>query len=148
MSAAECPLRASGVVTDASPDSCHVRWSLEYLFNIAQEARICHFEHLEYNVESVRPNTSAGSIASFGRRWLIRRIDANHAAQSVQRTSLRWRGDPFGCAMVTTIPVSVGALAVHASCVWRWVQAYAPGLYKRCRPHLWPANKSYRIDET
>jgi transposase-like protein len=28
------------------------------------------------------------------------------------------------------------------------VQAYAPELNKRCRPHLRPTNKSYRIDET
>jgi IS6 family transposase len=28
------------------------------------------------------------------------------------------------------------------------VQAYAPELNKRCRPHLKPTNKSYRIDET
>src|SRR5262245_33890481 len=39
-------------------------------------------------------------------------------------------------------------LAVDTSCVWRWVQAYAPELNKRCRPHLRPTNKSYRIDET
>ena len=39
-------------------------------------------------------------------------------------------------------------LEVDASCVWRWVQAYAPELKKRCRPHLRPTNKSYRIDET
>jgi len=39
-------------------------------------------------------------------------------------------------------------LAVDASCIWRWVQAYAPELKKRCRPHLRPTNKSYRIDET
>ena len=39
-------------------------------------------------------------------------------------------------------------LEVDASCVWRWVQAYAPELNKRCRPHLRPTNKSYRIDET
>src|SRR5450631_1213372 len=32
--------------------------------------------------------------------------------------------------------------------IWRWVQAYAPELNKRCRPHLKPTNKSYRIDET
>src|SRR5690242_15190414 len=38
-------------------------------------------------------------------------------------------------------------LAVDASCIWRWVQAYAPELNKRCRPHLRPTNKSYRIDE-
>ena len=39
-------------------------------------------------------------------------------------------------------------LAVDASCVWRWVQACAPELNKRWRPHLRPTNKSYRIDET
>ena len=39
-------------------------------------------------------------------------------------------------------------LAVDASCVWRWVQAYAPELNKRCRPHLKSTNKSYRVDET
>ncbi len=37
---------------------------------------------------------------------------------------------------------------MDASCIWRWVQAYAPELNKRCRPHLKPVNKSYRIDET
>src|SRR6267143_1550172 len=39
-------------------------------------------------------------------------------------------------------------MEVDASCIWRWVQAYAPELNKRCRPHLKPTNKSYRIDET
>jgi transposase, IS6 family len=39
-------------------------------------------------------------------------------------------------------------LQVDASCIWRWVQAYAPEINKRCRPHLRPTNKSYRIDET
>jgi transposase, IS6 family len=39
-------------------------------------------------------------------------------------------------------------LAVDRSCVWRWVQAYAPEIHKRCRPHLKPTNKSYRADET
>ena len=39
-------------------------------------------------------------------------------------------------------------LEVDASCIWRWVQAYAPEINKRCRPHLRPTNKSYRIDET
>jgi IS6 family transposase len=37
---------------------------------------------------------------------------------------------------------------VDPSCIWRWVQAYAPEVNKRCRPFLRPANKSYRIDET
>ena len=39
-------------------------------------------------------------------------------------------------------------VAVDPSCIWRWVQTYAPELNKRCRPHLRPTNKSYRIDET
>src|SRR6476469_5837356 len=37
---------------------------------------------------------------------------------------------------------------VDVSCIWRWVQAYAPELNKRCRPYLKPTNKSYRTDET
>src|SRR5512132_4233499 len=39
-------------------------------------------------------------------------------------------------------------LFVDAGCIWRWVQAYAPELDKRCRPHLKTTNKSYRVDET
>ena len=37
---------------------------------------------------------------------------------------------------------------VDASCIWRWVQVYAPELNRRSRPYLKPVNKSYRIDET
>src|SRR5277367_4804251 len=44
--------------------------------------------------------------------------------------------------------VAERGVEVDASCIWRWVQVYAPELYKRCRPHLKPTNKSYRIDET
>ena len=39
-------------------------------------------------------------------------------------------------------------LFVDASCIWRWVQTYAPELDKRCRPYLKATNKSYRVDET
>src|ERR1043165_9228236 len=39
-------------------------------------------------------------------------------------------------------------IEVDASCIWRWVQAYAPEINRRCRPHLKPTNKSYRIDDT
>jgi transposase-like protein len=38
-------------------------------------------------------------------------------------------------------------LAIDASCIWRWVQVYGPELDKRCRPHLKPTNKSWRVDE-
>ena len=38
--------------------------------------------------------------------------------------------------------------AISASCIWRWVQIYGPELDKRCRRHLKPTNKSWRLDET
>ena len=44
--------------------------------------------------------------------------------------------------------IQARGVAVDASCIWRWVQAYAPELNKRCRPHLKATNKSYRVDET
>ena len=39
-------------------------------------------------------------------------------------------------------------LAIDASCVWRWVQAYSPELNRRCQAHFKRTNKSYRVDET
>ena len=38
-------------------------------------------------------------------------------------------------------------VAVHPTCIWRWVQTYAPELNKRCRPHLKTTNRRYRTDE-
>ena len=40
-----------------------------------------------------------------------------------------------------------GLLLDHTT-IYRWVQAYAPELEKRIRPHLRPTNDSYRVDET
>jgi IS6 family transposase len=54
---------------------------------------------------------------------------------------------PLSYEYVSEMVVERG-VEVDASCIWRWVQAYAPELNKRCRPHLKPTNKSYRIDET
>jgi transposase-like protein len=39
-------------------------------------------------------------------------------------------------------------LTVDHTTVYRWVQAYAPELDKRCRPHLKATNDSWRVDET
>ena len=39
-------------------------------------------------------------------------------------------------------------LSLDHSTIYRWVQAYAPELEKRIRPHLRPTNDSYRVDET
>src|SRR5262249_59587923 len=37
---------------------------------------------------------------------------------------------------------------VDHTTIYRWVQAYAPELEKRIRPHLRLTNDSYRVDET
>ena len=39
-------------------------------------------------------------------------------------------------------------LRTHHTCVFRWVQVYAPEMNKRCRPYLRRTNNSYRVDET
>jgi transposase, IS6 family len=39
-------------------------------------------------------------------------------------------------------------LSVDHTTIYRWVQAYAPELEKRIRPHLRPIKDSYRVDET
>lgn len=39
-------------------------------------------------------------------------------------------------------------LSIDAGCICRWVQLYGPELDKRCRPHLKPTNRSWRLDET
>ena len=37
-------------------------------------------------------------------------------------------------------------LSVDHTTIYRWVQAYAPELEKRIRPHLRPTNDSYRVE--
>src|SRR5712692_3973691 len=44
---------------------------------------------------------------------------------------------PLSYEHVTELVAERG-VEVDASCIWRWVQAYAPELNKRCRPHLKP----------
>ena len=39
-------------------------------------------------------------------------------------------------------------LTIDHTTIYRWVQAYAPELEKRIRPHLRLTNDSYRVDET
>jgi transposase, IS6 family len=38
-------------------------------------------------------------------------------------------------------------LSVDHTTIYRWVQAYAPELEKRIRPHLRLTSDSYRVDE-
>jgi hypothetical protein len=40
------------------------------------------------------------------------------------------------------------SLSVAHTTIYRWIQAYAPVLERRIRPHLRPTNESYRVDET
>ncbi len=63
-------------------------------------------------------------------------------------TAVRWYlRYPLAYEHVSELLAERG-LPVDASCVWRWVQSYAPEIYKRCRPYLKSTNKSYRVDET
>ena len=39
-------------------------------------------------------------------------------------------------------------VSVDHTTVYRWIQAYAPELERRLRPHLRPTNGSWRVDET
>jgi IS6 family transposase len=39
-------------------------------------------------------------------------------------------------------------LSLDHTTIYRWVQAYAPELEKRIRPHLRPTSDSCRVDET
>ena len=39
-------------------------------------------------------------------------------------------------------------VAVAHTTIFRWIQAYAPEVEKRIRPHLRPSNGSWRVDET
>ena len=61
---------------------------------------------------------------------------------------VRWyRRYPLAYEHVAELLAERG-VEVDPSSIWRWVQAFAPELNKRCRPHLKPTNKSYREDET
>jgi len=44
--------------------------------------------------------------------------------------------------------LSERGLSVVHSTIYRWVQAFAPELEKRIRPHLKASNDSWRVDET
>lgn len=50
---------------------------------------------------------------------------------------------PLSYEHVTELMAERG-VDVDATRIWRRVQAYAPELNKRCRPHLKAVNKSYR----
>lgn len=44
--------------------------------------------------------------------------------------------------------VNERGLDIDHTTIFRWVQAYAPEIDKRCRPHLRPTDDSWRVDET
>jgi len=54
---------------------------------------------------------------------------------------------PLSVAQMAEMTAERG-LAISPSCIWRWVQIYGPEWDKRCRRHLKPTNKSWRLDET
>ena len=102
-----------------------------------------------------RPVADHGSVANFEDGRV--EVNANHGPQFVQRTPIPRGIDRFVRALVSPYPLSYEHVSelvaergveLDASCIWRWVQAYAPELNKRCRRFLKPTNKSYRIDES
>src|SRR5919199_831930 len=71
-----------------------------------------------------------------------------HYEADIILTCVRWYLDlPLSYRHVAKL-IRERGLAIHPSCVFRWVQVYAPELNKRCRLYLRPTNKSYRVDET
>lgn len=80
---------------------------------------------LEYPFVQVAPRS--GDIIRWCVRWYLRY--------------------PFLFTDMAEMAVERG-LSIDASCIWRWVQVFGPELYKRCRPHLKPTNRSWRLDET
>ena len=53
---------------------------------------------------------------------------------------------PLPVAQIGEMTMERG-LAISPSCIWQWVQIYSSELDKRCRLHLKPTNKSWRLDE-
>lgn len=71
-----------------------------------------------------------------------------HYEAEIILTCVRWYLEfPLSYRNVAKLMRESG-LSTHSSCVFRWVQTYAPEADKRCRPHLKPTNRSYRVDET
>src|SRR3954454_9902982 len=54
---------------------------------------------------------------------------------------------PISCRDLELMLRDRGVSIDHTT-VYRWIQAYAPELEKRLRPHLRPTNGSWRVDET
>jgi hypothetical protein len=87
----------------------------------------------------------AGAVSQSARR--IRSKERHYPAEVIL-SAVRWYlRYPLAYLHVSEL-LGERDLFVDASCVWRWVQAYAPEINKRCRPRLKSTNKSYRIDET
>ncbi len=53
---------------------------------------------------------------------------------------------PISAAQMGEMTAERG-LFISASCIWQWVQIYGPELDKRCRRHLKPTNRSWRLEE-
>jgi IS6 family transposase len=76
-----------------------------------------------------------------------KKIDTDLYIGGIDRVDRLYLRYPLSYEHVAELMAERG-VEVDVSCIWRRVQVYAPELNKRCRPHLKPANKSYRIDET
>jgi transposase-like protein len=106
-----------------------------------------------------RGSSGFGSVAKFGERqfWYVR--DSCRSLRPIHSKGRHFPGElillcvrwyvryPLAYQHVAEM-VRERGVEVDASCIWRRVQVYVPELNKRCRPHLKPSNKSYRVDAT
>ena len=92
-------------------------------------------------------------------RGMARRHQAGAVKQDriLQRAAVHRRGDPLGGPLVSDVPDQLPrsradaadrGVEVDHTTIFRWIQAYAPELEKRIRPHLRMSNGSWRVDET
>jgi transposase, IS6 family len=54
---------------------------------------------------------------------------------------------PISCRSLEPMLQDRGVAVDHTT-IFRWIQAYAPELEKRIRPHLRPTNGSWRVDKS
>ena len=71
-----------------------------------------------------------------------------HFQSDIILLCVRWyRSYPLSYRNLEVLMLERGLTVDHTT-AYRWVQAYAPELDKRCRAHLKPSNDSWRVDET
>jgi transposase, IS6 family len=71
-----------------------------------------------------------------------------HYESEIILLNMRWYSRyPLSYRNLEEMMLERGIKVVHTT-IYRWVQAYAPEIDKRCRPYLKSTNDSWKVDET